>query len=111
MIPHGKGKIAAIILARMKEKDSPKSEEERATFGRASDYSSDKADSKPQMAGGGRADTCASVVDPGMESAMEDFATALKADDPAGMARALCDFIHCHDNSEDQAEAVDAEDD
>jgi hypothetical protein len=96
MIPHGKGKIAAIILARMKEKDSPKS-----------DYSSDGADSEPQMAGGGRADTGASVVDPGMESAMEDFAAALKADDPAGMARALCDFIHCHDNSEDDAEEED----
>lgn len=81
MLPKGKGKIAAIILARMKEKDSSKSEDEG--------YSS-KSDEKE--------------VDPGMESAMESFAAALSNKDYAGMAQALCEFIHCHENSEEASE-------
>jgi len=82
MIPHGKGKIAAIILARMKEKDSSKSD----SYGSDSSERSDKE------------------VDPGMESAMEDFASALSNKDYAGMAQALCEFIHCHENSEEASE-------
>jgi len=84
MIP-GKGKIAAIILARMKEKDSSKADK----YG-SSDEKSDKE------------------MDPGMESAMEDFAMALSNKDYTGMAQALCEFIHCHDNSEEASEENEA---
>lgn len=74
----GKGKIAAIILARMKEKEKPSE----------SEYEKEE---KPSS-------------DPGMESAMEDFAKALRAEDFAGMAQALCEFLHSHEASEESDE-------
>lgn len=77
MLPSkGKGKIAAIILARMKDKEKP---------------------SKPEY----EEDEEKGSSDPGMESAMESFAKALRAEDYAGMAQALCEFLHCHEASEE----------
>lgn len=78
MLPKGKGKIAGIILAKLKAKDE----------GKGDDSSEEKDyDDKPSS----------TDVDPGMESAMEDLIAAVKSGDAAKAARALCDALHCHE--------------
>jgi hypothetical protein len=74
MLRPGKGKIAGLILARLKER---------------ADEGSDDSDAK------------GSEVDPGMESAMEDFISAVQSKDAAAAAKALCEAIHCHEGCEE----------
>lgn len=73
MIGKGKGKRATLILAMLKDKDKKRAEES------SKDESND--------------------VDPGLESAMDDFISAVKKGDSASAAEALCTFIDLHEDS------------
>lgn len=79
MLPKGKSHVAAILLRLKRDKHH---EREKA----ANDHEEDEEPSG----------------DPGLESAMEDFAKALEARDYAGMAKAFKDAKYmCGDDDDD----------
>lgn len=84
MLSKGKGKIAGIILAKLKEKDSAKAD----------------APSKDKDKG----------LDEGLESIAEELVSCLKRGDAEGVAKALCDFIDAHESSCMQDEGSEGED-
>ena len=86
----GKGRIAMLILSKLKEKDANKS-----------DSGSSQESESP-----------GSDVDAGLESIADELISCVKRGDSSGAAKALCDFIDAHESScmNDGSEEKDDED-